>query len=180
MNKVFGKKSDFSLIRRNETSRIAVCYDLEQANDQGDYTWNEVYFFKKEVSNPNIDQVKKLIWDDINEQIDNKILSGFVWNDTSIWLSTENQFNYKAAFDLAMMTSGANLPITFKFGSDNDPVYHEFKEIAELQDFYTKAVSYINTCLSEGWIRKDSFNWEEYEEALKPKTEEKGEAEEEK
>jgi hypothetical protein len=38
-----------------------------------------------------------------------------------VWLSTENQFNYKAAFDLATQTGGKSLPVTFKFGSTNNP-----------------------------------------------------------
>ena len=29
----------------------------------------------------------------------------------NIWLSSENQFNYKVAYDLALQTNGANLPI---------------------------------------------------------------------
>ena len=39
-----------------------------------------------------------------------------IWNNKRIWLSSENQFNYKVAYDLALQTNGANLPIIFKFG----------------------------------------------------------------
>ncbi|MBQ4589116.1 MAG: hypothetical protein IJA95_07500 [Bacteroidaceae bacterium] len=97
-----------------------------------------------------------------NEKIDKKILEGFVWNDMSVWLSTENQFNYKAAYDLAIQTGGMNLPIKFKFGTTDEPVYHTFETLEELSDFYVKAMAYINTCLEEGWIEKDSINWEDY------------------
>ena len=38
-----------------------------------------------------------------------------------VWLSSENQFNYKAAYDLAVQTGGATLPVTFKFGTDEVP-----------------------------------------------------------
>lgn len=115
---------------------------------------------------PTLEEVKEVILDSINAEIDERILSGFEWNNMMVWLSTENQFNYKAAFDLAMMSEGSNLPVTFKFGTTEDPVYHTFSTLSELQDFYTKAMTYINTCLSEGWQFKDAFDWSVYEELL--------------
>lgn len=166
MNKVFGKEEDFSLVRKDEVSRIAVSYEPSEVDENGNRTWYEVYFYRNKISMPNIEQLKRAIWDDINQQTDEKILSDFVWKDMPIWLSTENQFNYKAAFDLAMMTEGSNLPVTFKFGTDDSPIYYEFTEILDLQNFYISAMSYINTCLSEGWSRKDNIDWEKYEKAL--------------
>lgn len=107
--------------------------------------------------------MRKLIEDWYNPEIDAKILNGFRWNDKPVYLSTENQFNFKAAYDLAVQTNGSNLPITFKLGEDNSiPVYHTFTTIEELADFYTKATAYIQQCLSEGWTKKDSFDWSLY------------------
>ena len=80
-----------------------------------------------------------------------------------IWLSSENQFNYKAAFDLAVQTQGMNLPSTFKFGTTDEPIYYTFETIEDLQDFYTSAVKYINDTLAEGWKQKDSIDWKAYE-----------------
>ena len=40
------------------------------------------------------DKVNKFI----NEKTDWKIKSGFTWKDYKVWLSSENQFNYKAAY----------------------------------------------------------------------------------
>ena len=91
-----------------------------------------------------------------------KILSGFEWKGMKVWLSMENQFNYKAAYDLAVQTNGASLPVTFKFGDNNNPVYHEFTTLEELTDFYTKVLQYINTTLKEGWDKKDSIDWSKY------------------
>ena len=99
----------------------------------------------------------------MNTDIDRQILSGFVWNNMSVWLSSENQFNYKAAFDLAMQTDGATLPVTFKFGTTEAPVYHEFTTVSELTDFYTAAMAHVNTVLKAGWMEKDSFDWSPYE-----------------
>ena len=51
--------------------------------------------------------------------------------DAPVWLSTENQYNYKAAYDLAVQTGGETLPVTFKFGSDEQPEYHTFEKLDE-------------------------------------------------
>ena len=115
---------------------------------------------------PTIDEVKECILAWFNHNIDQDIYSGFTWNGMNIWLSTENQFNYKAAYDLAVQTNGANLPITFKFGTTEEPNYHTFTTIDELQDFYVKAMAHVNTKLNEGWAKKDSFDWSEYEAEL--------------
>lgn len=97
-----------------------------------------------------------------NSEIDNEIISGFTWNDLPIWLSMENQFNYKTAFDAAVMSNGATLPVTFKFGSDV-PTYYEFTTIEELSDFYYKAIAYVQYVLQKGWDKKDSFNIKNYQ-----------------
>lgn len=119
-----------------------------------------------------LEYIKNIILDWYNKEIDNKILSGFVWNEMPVWLSSENQFNYKAAYDLAVQTNGASLPVTFKFGTTDNPVYHTFTTVEELADFYTKAIEYVNKTLADGWAKKDSIDWTVYEDALNPKVEE--------
>ena len=74
-----------------------------------------------------------------------------------------NQFNFKAAYDLAVQKNGATLPVTFKMGEkDGVPVYHTFETMEEADDFYTKAVAFINQTLAEGWAKKDNFDWSLY------------------
>ena len=94
-----------------------------------------------------------------------KILSGFEWKGMKVWLSMETQFHYKAAYDLAVQTNGASLPVTFKFG-DSTPVYHTFETLEELSDFYTQATAHVNSVLAEGWAKKDALDWGEYERLL--------------
>lgn len=115
---------------------------------------------------PSLEQLKKLILDAINKEVDEKILSDFVWKDMSVWLSTENQFNYKAAYDLAVMSQGKSLPVTFKFGSTDNPVYYTFETLDDISDFYISAMAHVNGCLEEGWKKKDSIDWSVYEKAL--------------
>lgn len=125
-------------------------------------TWTEIWLSGK----PSIEQVKGIILNAMNKDIDKKILSGFIWKDMSVWLSIENQFNYKAAYDLAIMSQGHSLPVTFKFGSTNSPVYYTFESLEDISDFYVSAMTYISTYLTEGWKKKDSIDWTVYEKAL--------------
>lgn len=126
-------------------------------------TWTEALVPFK----PSLEQLKKLVLDAINKEVDEKILSGFVWKDMPVWLSTENQFNYKAAYDLAVMSQGQSLPTVFKFGTTEEPVYYAFETLDDISDFYISAMAYINTTLAEGWKLKDGIDWSVYEEILK-------------
>ena len=94
-----------------------------------------------------------------NSQTDAAILSGFAYNGAHVWLSVENQYNYKAAYDLAVQTGGETLPVTFKFGSDEQPEYHTFTQLEELKDFYTKAVGFIQTVWLKAGKKRTSSIW---------------------
>ena len=58
------------------------------------------------------------------------------------------------------------MPVTFKIGEDDEksPVYYTFGTMEEIDDFYTKAVQYINSCLKEGWKIKDRIDWQRMKE----------------
>ncbi|MFQ6679808.1 hypothetical protein [Phocaeicola vulgatus] len=129
-----------------------------QEKENGSASYMEEEFSHK----PTDEEIRTLVMSWYNSQTDAAILSGFVYKDAPVWLSTENQYNYKAAYDLAVQTGGETLPVTFKFGSDEQPEYHTFDNLDELKDFYTKAVRHIQHTLAEGWKRKDVFNLELY------------------
>ncbi len=128
-----------------------------QEQENGSATYMEAEFKHK----PSEDEIKQTVLGWFNEQTDIVILSGFEWNGMPVWLSSENQFNYKAAYDLAVQTDGATLPVTFKFGNE-EPCYHTFDTVGELTDFYTKAMLHIQHTLADGWKKKDAFNVEQY------------------
>jgi len=170
-NKTTGPVSDYAPLRE-EGSRITVCYGLQQPETVGGLaSWYEVYLYKRQHATISLADVKQAILADINARTDEKIVSGFVWtpegSETAIpvWLSSENQFNFKAAYDLAVQTGGATLPVTFKLGEreDGTPVYHTFETMAGAQDFYVKAVAHINQTLAAGWQEKDGIDWAPYE-----------------
>ena len=86
-----------------------------------------------------------------NRKITDTIESGYVWNGLKVWLSMENQMNYKTAYDLALQTGGENLPVTFKLGEEDNPTFYEFASMQQLQEFYTGAVKHIQETQKEGW-----------------------------
>lgn len=173
MNKMNGKQADFAPIRDEGTS-IVICYGLKQVEGEL-YEWYEVYLPKKQNAQLNLQMVKDAIIADINARTDEKIVSGMVWTPQAggdpipVWLSQENQFNFKSAYDLAVQKQGATLPVTFKMGEHQDgtPIYHTFETMADAEDFYLQAVGYINQCLAEGWQEKDGIDWAPYEDYFK-------------
>lgn len=112
---------------------------------------------------PTPEEVKSIVLPYYNREIESSILSGMEYEGVMVWLSTDNQFNYKAAYDLAVQTEGQSLPVTFKFGTDDEPKYREFTTLEELSDFYRKSISYVLTTLQEGWKKKDGFDVTLYE-----------------
>ena len=107
--------------------------------------------------------IKNAILDAINKDVDNRIISEFIWKDMPVWLSTENQFNYKAAYDLAIISQGKSLPVLFKFGTTDNPIYYTFETIEDISDFYLSAMAYISKTLEDGWKMKDSIDWSAYD-----------------
>lgn len=135
-----------------------VRWDVE---DKGD---GSASYMEEELGHrPDAEEVRSLVSGWYNARTDERILSGFEYEGQPVWLSSENQLNYKAAYDLAVQTGGQNLPVTFKFGTDDVPYYRTFETVADLQDFYVKAMKHIQDALQEGWKKKDAVDLAFYE-----------------
>lgn len=139
--------------------RWHVRWDVQKGED-GTTSYMEETFTRK----PSMDEIRSMILGWQNARTNAEILSGFVWNDIPVWLSAENQSNFKASYDLAFQTNGAILPVRFKLGEDSEgnPFYFTFEEMGTLTDFYTKSVKHVQDTLSYGWKMKDAFNPEDY------------------
>ena len=127
-------------------------------SELGGYNWRKNYDHV-----PTLEELKSDIHALINSETDAKILTGFSWNDIPVYLSEENQRNYKAAYDLCVQAGGMALgSLKFKMAEDEngEPIYHLFETLEEFADFYTKAVVFINTALNEGWEKKDGVDWD--------------------
>lgn len=133
----------------------------KEADEEGNLSFLSETFEHK----PSLSEIKEVILAWYNTAIDTEIISGFTWKDMPVWLSMENQFNYKAAYDIAVQSNGKLLP-TFKFGTTENPVYHKFKDLEDLQDFYLEEMTYVNETLAKGWAEKDAIDWEEYSKLL--------------
>lgn len=187
MIRTFGLKSEYTPIAKLSDGTYKICWDREDIKDPiyapideelllnrapGEFILPEkigevdtdycTYMCEYLPKNASLEDIKALILNWYNEQIDEKILSGFVWNGISIWLSSENQFNYKAAYDLAVQSNGSTLPVTFKFGNVYNPTYYTFFNMEDFASFYTATIQYINQVLINGWRDKDSIDWSLY------------------
>nr|DAF21084.1 MAG TPA: protein of unknown function (DUF4376) [Caudoviricetes sp.] len=132
-------------------------WDVQKKED-GSASYMEEEFNHK----PTDEEIRLTVMAWYNRETDKTILSGFTYEGVPVWLSSENQFNYKSAFDLATMTGGETLPVTFKFGTDTEPVYREFTILEDLTDFYTKAIQHIQDTLADGWKKKNAFDLSMY------------------
>lgn len=111
---------------------------------------------------PSVSEIKDAIFDYIDNETSKRIVNTFVWNGYNVYLSTINQSNYKTAYDLAIQTNGNSLPVRFKFAKNGETAYYTFENIDEFTDFYTCMVKHINSCLSNGWDKKDSIMFDDY------------------
>lgn len=106
-----------------------------------------------------VENIKKLINEYYNQKTNANILSGLTYNGYMVWLSTENQQNYKSAYDLAISSNGANLPFKAKLGTDENYIYYTFNTVDEIKDFYLSVYNHIQGCISKGWELKDNIDW---------------------
>ena len=71
-----------------------------QPGENGSATYMEEEFDHR----PTEDEIRSTVITWHNRETDKDILSGFTYENVPVWLSSENQFNYKAAYDLAVQT----------------------------------------------------------------------------
>ena len=201
------KESSVSIVQPLGNGEWAVRWDFKPKLDINGKE-NGVNWYEEEIllHIPQLDEIKEMITSWQNKQVDGAILQGCRWNGMPVWLSMENQFNYKSVFDLAAMTEpqvqewdAANpglagqeyilqevtddeghtfpspvptgrphsvLPVQFKFGTAEEPQYHTFTTLKELTEFYIFTMSYIQSCYTSGWTRKDSFDYSAYQTAI--------------
>lgn len=153
--KCYGAEQRQDKIVRLSANNYLLIFGYGEENGQG-YS-NRKYYDHE----PTKSELKADIDALINKQTELRILDGFVWNGKRVYLSDENQHNFKAAYDLAKDSGGATLPTKFKLGEDEEgePIYHTFTKIEPFADFIYKAFGYINTTLNEGWVEKDGVDY---------------------
>lgn len=130
-----------------------VRWDIQLVNNL--YSWQEETFTGK----PELSDIKALIQGWYNEQVANKILSGWTWKGKQVWLSAENQQNYTAM--AVAVKEGETLP-TIKIGTSEAPEYYTFTSAEEVKEFFGEMQNFISLCLIECWRIKDAVDWNKY------------------
>lgn len=153
-----GKKTNFKPYISNGKSCV-ISWGYKDLQENGFGEWCTEQF--REI--PDFTIIKQKIVDWYNQEINKEIFSGFKWKGYQVWLSTENQFNYKAIYDLSIQSNGKNLPVTLKFESNGEPCYYTFNTIDELEDFYMSVIQFIQNTLQKGWEKKDNIEWKNYQ-----------------
>lgn len=160
MQKIQGSKG-VALIQcvNPKRNKWRVRWDVQEDEDGATAQWMEEEFDHR----PTPEEVKRLIVEWYNEQTERNILEGFEWEGWPVWLSQTNQQNYQSSYNLAKHTAGRNLPVTFKFGTDEEPHYHTFESVEELEEFYLATDRHIKTEVAAGWAKKDAIDLSAYE-----------------
>lgn len=145
-------------------------WDVQEKED-GTATYMEAEFSHR----PTAEEIKKTITDWYDQQTDAAILSGYEWTvkhgakkgqTVKVWLSNENQNNYKAKHDAARMYPQlVTFPMTYKISEDEEKnaVYETFQNIDELAEFYLGGIAYIEQTVAIGWQKKDAVDLSLYE-----------------
>lgn len=84
----------------------------------------------------------------INTETDRKILEGFVYQGQEFYLSMENQFNYKSAYD-------ARATLIYPYTVKGKNEFISFATSAELEVFYLAGFNYVSSCIADGWQAKE-------------------------
>ena len=129
------------------------------------------HFIYHDTPKPDIEQLRQVIEDHINAKVDANILCGYVWTvlhgddagkTVKVWLSKENQDNFKAKHDAALIyPDKVRFPMTYKISEVNHKaVYEVFESIQELATFYLGGLAYIEACYNAGWAEKDAVDYD--------------------
>jgi len=158
MNTTNGYINQFKPLTYNaKSNKYIVSWGLK--NIGGDnYKWNYEIFNTK----PSIDTIKKTITDYINSQTRFCIENKFRWNGMSIYLSIENQIDYKLLFDTTSLLEGSNLPEKVKFKINGESIYYDFETIDDMKDFIIAMNNHIRACLEVGNKAKEEINYDDY------------------
>lgn len=164
MEKVFGATERHDQLLVFGTRRAVLIYGYGEEDGQG-FDYRHIFDHK-----PTKEEVQDILIAHINACTDERIVSGFRWEvlhgksagvTANVWLSQENQANYKAFHDgVVYYPQVVTLPVTFKIGetADGSPVYEVFQSKEELSTFYLKILAYIQKCLEAGWAEKDGID----------------------
>jgi len=156
MNVATGKIDQYVPLRKSNGKYI-ISWGLSP-NGKDSYKW--MYFISD--LKPTLESIRNEIESYINNETKKAISERFTWNGMSIFLSMENQIDYKLLYDVTVMQDGANLPAKLRFKVDGEYIYYEIETIDEFKDFMIAMNNHIRTALNSGYAKKESIDYNEY------------------
>lgn len=153
-------KAVYKPIRKMNTGKYIIMIKLEDLDETSCRVCQGLFNYI------DLANIKRQVFNIINEETKTNIIEHFYYKGKQVWLSEINQFNYKAAYDLALDLEGDNLPYIIKTGEEDKAEYLEIETIKQFEDFYFSMINHIQTCQKEAWKKKDSIDWSIYEEEL--------------
>ena len=122
---------------------------------------------------PDIYQIKNIIIDFIEKEVDKNVEFGFVYKGTPVHLNKENEDNFFKAFVFGFLEnmSGQSFgifPIPFKLGTPDKPEIKMFNDFSEVKEFCLSAFAYKKGCIAEGFKLKQEIPVAEFMKILDP------------
>lgn len=106
MEKRFGSPKRQDGLMKVGRNKYDLFFGFGKENEEDASGWN---YYHRFTHRPTLDEIKEVITAQIDNDTDMKILTQFSWNGKAVYLSKENQMNFKAAYDLAVQTNGQSL-----------------------------------------------------------------------
>lgn len=155
MEKFYGVSERRDSLRQIGKDKWALTYGLAE-DEGGKFAWHKVY-----KHDPSLEEVKGDVFTLINQLTEERIEHGLEWEGVTVWLSKENQMNFKAAYDLAFQGAEGALPVWLKIGERNGAqCFRKFETFEEIKEFYVAIHFHVKECLEEGWRKKDEVDGE--------------------
>lgn len=148
MEKILGATERKDGIQQIGRKRWELFYGFGMNGDTG-YNYRQTLEYK-----PTPHEVKQIILNQINANVQEDILQGMTWNGRVVWLSAENQRNIVLAASL-------KATITLKLGTDEDFELHTF-DADEVQTFAKAVQEHIEQAIANGRMAKSEIDWSVY------------------
>lgn len=166
MEKIYGATERHDQLLVFGTGKAILIYGFGQDGESG-FDYRHTFSHK-----PTKNELMQVINDHIDSITDERILWGYPWTvqhgpdagkNVKVWLSKENQSNFKAKHDAALVyPDKVKFPMTYKISEDDDKkaIYEVFESIEELATFYLGGLAYIEECYNAGWAEKDAVDYD--------------------
>jgi len=150
MKKIFAATGRQDGVQQIGRKRWEIFYGYGKDGDN-EYNYRQTLEYK-----PTPEEVRQIILDQINANVQEEILQGMRWNGREVWLSAENQRNIVLAASL-------NASITLKLGTDEDYELHTF-DADEVETFAKVVQEHIESAIAKGRREKSEIDWSVYSE----------------